>query len=69
MYRLLNPFIRFYNWLMFKQKMSIIKPQINELFNDELRREQFLRAMDKQIRINKYGTLNKKYGKVPSIKA
>jgi len=67
MYRLLNLFIRFYNWLMFKQKISIIKPQINEMFNDELRREQFLRAMDKQIRINKYGKYSQKYKPTPTI--
>ncbi len=58
---------RLYRWLMLKEKISIEKPKTKDFFNDPIKKEKFIRALDKVSR-NKYlKDGNKRFKKVPKI--
>jgi hypothetical protein len=59
--------IRLYRWLMLKERISIEREKTKEFFKYPIKREQFIRALDKVSR-NKYlKDGNKRFRKVHKI--
>jgi hypothetical protein len=59
--------VRLYKWLMWKQEMSIVKPQINNYFADPINRDKFISKMDSERRKQLYNGNKKRYKTAPTI--